>query len=512
MNARSFLPYVLIAIVGFALYFPVIFFGYTYLDDNVLILQRKEFLTDLSNLPRAFTEDVFHQPSGGSYYRPLLTLSFMFDARLGGSAPFFYHLTNLLLHLLAACLVFALLMKLQFRRELSLLASLFFTVHPVLAQAAAWLPGRNDSLLAVFVLASFLCFLTYIKERRWPYLLGHLFFFLAALLTKETAVVLPIIIILYAYLFRARLQGMLRLAAGWGLVIVPWFLLRRSVLGASIGAADFDVVRSLATNLLAVLPYIGKIVFPVNLSVLPILRDLPLIWGLVAIALAGAGLLFSKNKRPGFIIFGIAWLLLFLLPSFIRSASAVADFSEHRIYLSLIGFILVCLEIDLIKTFDTKKPAHLAAAGIVLLVFSAITFRHEENFRNRLSFWKNAAETSPNYAFNHNNLGAMYFLDGEMEKAEREYKRALALNPAEPLTHNNLGLIYMNMGKLKEAEAEYLKELKINPLYDNALFNLGLLYARQGKLREARRLWQMTLEVNPGHNDARKYLELIDGK
>ncbi|UCD55136.1 MAG: hypothetical protein JSV93_06410, partial [Candidatus Omnitrophota bacterium] len=173
---RLLAPILLIACLGFLVYSQTLFFDFTYLDDNVLILGNRKFLSKLSNIPQAFRQDVFFSYED-AYYRPLLTISFILDAQLPFAlypspkpSPqrgegrvrgrgeqgkgFSYHLTNIVIHLLAACLLFLLLIKLKYREGLAIFFSLIFTVHPVLTQAVAWLPGRNDSLLAVFIFSS----------------------------------------------------------------------------------------------------------------------------------------------------------------------------------------------------------------------------------------------------------------------------------------------------------------------------------------------------------------------
>ena len=184
----------------------------------------------------------------------------------------------------------------------------------------------------------------------------------------------------------------------------------------------------------------------------------------------------------------------------------VADFIEHRAYLPMVGFIILILEIWPAKNLDIRKQPHLAVAASILLLFASITFIYAKNFKNRLTFWENAAKNSPHFPLVHRNLGAMYYLDGFPDKAEAEYRKALALNPREEMAHNNLGLIYMNRNMFKEAEEEYRKELEINPFYDNACFNLGLLYYKEGKLIEAAELWQRTIEINPDYLDAYRNL------
>ena len=169
---RTWRPYAWIVLVGFLLYFKAIFFGYTYLDDNNLILENIYFLHDISNIIAAFGQDVFRLISTADiYYRPLMTVSLILDAQIGGAAPFIYHFTNLLIHLLGSCLVFLLLNKIGCKRELSFVFSLIFAIHPALSQAVAWIPGRNDSLMAVFALLSFIFFIDYAERKKY----GHCF-------------------------------------------------------------------------------------------------------------------------------------------------------------------------------------------------------------------------------------------------------------------------------------------------------------------------------------------------
>jgi len=505
-------PYIIIALVGFLLYFKTLFFGFTFLDDNQLILGNFYFLRDFTNFFRAFGEDVFLSPLD-AYYRPLLTISLMIDAQLGGTAPFIYHLSNVLLHLAAACLLFRLLTKLKYRRDLSLLFALLFTVHPVLTQAVAWVPGRNDSLLAVFVLAAFSSFVDYCsgKSPQGKTLWRHLLFFALALFTKETALVLPVVCVLYYCLIlkRVRFLGGLNplLAVGWGVVTTIWFLVRRAAFTNPLETSLYDISKSVFQGLPVVVQYIGKIFFPLNLSVLATIEDTTFVYGILAIFLLVALLSVTKDRRWGRILFGLFWFLLFLLPSFARpNPDVLADFFEHRIYLSLVGTIIVVLEIGLVKALDFRKRPVQVAGALLILTFSALTFKHSGNFESRISFWEAATSSSPHHPLAHRNLGAMYYLDDRLAEAEVEYEQARTLNPAEPMVHNNLGLIYAQRGEYARAEAAYKKEMEINPSFSNTYFNLGLLYYSQDKVEEALALWQETLRRDPNYIAAYKAL------
>jgi tetratricopeptide (TPR) repeat protein len=247
------------------------------------------------------------------------------------------------------------------------------------------------------------------------------------------------------------------------------------------------MVRSLLGNLPAIIQYIGKIPLPFNLSVLPIIQDTTFVYGFIAITLLTIALFLSKNKCYNFIIFGSFWFILFLLPSFIQPNPAiVAYFIEHRIYLPIIGFIIILLETDMIKNLIAKKNSSpILGAVIVLVLLTIITFNHSKNFKNRLNFWENAVKTSPHSSLAHRNLGTMYYLEEQPDKAESKYKKSLELNPQEPMVHNNLGLVYMKKNMFKKAEEEFRKELAINPSNNNVRFNLRLLYYKQNKLKDA---------------------------
>jgi Tfp pilus assembly protein PilF len=303
--------------------------------------------------------------------------------------------------------------------------------------------------------------------------------------------------------------GRLRfLAPGWLLVSLGWYLSRKTVLAGSMPLKISDMIRSLF-DLPAVVLYVGKMLLPVNLSVLPILQDSSLIYGVVTLAIVFVLFIFTKNRRYGFILFGVSWVVLFLLPSLVFSDPSrfigVALY-EHRVYLPLIGFIILLMETDLIRNNIDIKKKGLVLGVLIIIAFSAMTFIHCRDFKNRLNFWESAVRTSPHHPLAHRNLGAMYYLEGNVDKAEPEYRKALELNPYEPMAHNNLGLIYMNKNRFKEAEQEFIKELKINPFYDNAYFNYGLLCARQGRWGQAAALWKRTLEINPDHIYAYNYL------
>jgi len=507
-------PYALIALAVFLVYFKSLFFGYTYLDDNTLVLNNPRLFTGLSGALEAFKQDAFYITHGPTaYYRPILIISFMLDAAFGKTSPFAYHLTNILIHLVMSCLVFKLFTKLVYDRPKALFCGLIFSVHPLLSQAVSWIPGRNDSLMAMFGLAAFILFLKFLETSRIKYLLMHLIFLGLALFTKESAFALIIMCGLYM-IIRGGSQAKVKLSPlflilGWLIVAGSWFFLRQAALTSPLKLSSIEMLKSVIDNAVLIIPFIGKIIFPFNLSVLPVVRDATFGYGIIAIIFMGSALLISRHARGRFIIFGTVWFVLFLAPSFAWLNPLIAgDYVlEHRIYMPMVGFLILAFETDAVKKLNFNLRKDFSLAGIIVAGLAVITIFHTTNFRDRLSFWKNAVQHSPHSPLAHNNLGAMYYLDGQLDKAQIEYEKALELHPAEAMTHNNLGLIHAARGEFKEAEEEYKKELEMNPGYDDANFNLGLLYEKMGEKEKAVELWKKTLELNPDYAGAKQKLE-----
>ncbi|MDR3583187.1 MAG: glycosyltransferase family 39 protein [Candidatus Pacebacteria bacterium] len=520
MFLESWRPYFWIALAILAVYVPTLFYGIVYLDDNVLVIRDYAFNQNLGNIFQAFCEDIFRSPAGaGSFYRPIERLTFMWDAQFGqGAIVFMSHFSNLLLHIFAICLLYKLLLKFGLGRPFSFILSLIFAVHPLTAQTVSFISGRNDSLLAIFIFPSLLFFLEYLKNPRRRYYFGHLAFFLLALFTKETAVILPVICVAYLVIFKGlrdlfvnvRRYGIL--LAGWTSGLLFWFIMRHLVLGNFIGNANYHIGLSIFQNLPALVPALGKVILPFNLSVFPILQDMTSLYGFLSLVILAGWFVSAKKKNYRWIIFGAAWFFLFIVLTLIKPAGTVADFSENRIYLPMFGFIFIFWGLGSLKflDFEKHKKKYLALGAILILIFSSVTIYRNRYYKDQLSFWKNAVATAPDYAFNYNNLGAMYFMAGNMDMAETNFKKALTLNPKEPMVHNNLGLIDASRHQDVAAKDEYQAEIAVNPSYDAVYFNLGLLYYNQGKLDVAAENWRKTLNINSGYADALYDLAQLD--
>lgn len=484
-------PFFWLIIASYLLYFKTLAFRLTYFDDNLLIQDNYWFLKDPANIVRAFRESVF-MSSDDTFYRPLLTLSLMLDAHLGGFSLAIFHLTNICLHALSAALIFALFEELSSGRKLSFFAAMVFAVHPALSQAVAWIPGRNDSLLAVFILAAFICFLRFVRTGGKGYAAAHAFFLMCALLAKETAVVaVPVFAVFLVLIARDKAAGKIwkGIAPAWLAPLLVYGVLRGTARIASEGIA----LSTFRDACFVLVQYLGKSLLPFNLSVYPIARDTTLVYGLAAIAIIALAARLMPPRRPRVFVFGFIWFLLFLAPPFVLLNGCRL---EHRLYLPVIGLFIALAELDAARVTRSTRVAGAAAVAVIAL-FVGINFAHTDKFMDGLTFWKSAVSSSPHSSIAHNQLALRYGERGESREAVRELIKAVEIASGNVNAHINLGIAFTDIGAYDEAEKALAFAEQLKPGNELILYNYGLLRYRQGRTDEARAAWETAFAKNP---------------
>jgi len=545
IRQQRLFPYLLIALLASAIYSQTLFFDFSNHDDVELLVEKADFLKDPANILKAFATDVVwgHQ---NIYYRPVLTLSFMADTLIGGANPFIFHLGNILIHLLACCLLYLFLEIIKTEKTAALATSLLFAIHPVLIQAVAWIPGRNDSLLTVFILLSFIFYLRYWREGslKWAWL--HVLAFFLALLTKETALLLPVLLISHSLLQRENGKKLFDKkiflsATGWITAAAVYLLLRASALNGQAGVGNARM-NTLKESLIGFLSYIGKIFLPINLSGDPIPADLPMTYGIVGLVLLMAVIFYLKIKNKKLFLFGLFWFLLFLTPTFLGNTT-YAIFAEHRLYLPLAGFAVMLLQLspDRLGRFSLRLSR--LALGLLFVFFAGINLCYSRTFRDGIAHWERTVKVSPHSYVAHTILGRSYATAGKIDLAEKELITAFKINPrhytayndlcllylqkgeyqkAEKLAldllnrepgnagmHNTLGLVYLNAGRPDLAEPEFLRSVELEADQAEAADNLGYLYLKKGDWARAERYLLQAHQISPGDSKNLYHLSFL---
>ncbi|MBC8133517.1 MAG: tetratricopeptide repeat protein [Deltaproteobacteria bacterium] len=494
-----------------------------------MIADNQALLSGSIGLRESFARPYF--PAAGRdhiYYRPLVNASYAADAAWTATDPLGYHVTNILLHALASALVFFLLRRMLPQQEGALFGALLFAVHPALTATAAWIPGRNDSLLAVFALSSWLFLLAAVPapadgtasdskagaasnsiSNAILTRLGHLTAWLCALFTKETALVLPVVYVVHLlWLERRPWRAVARpwLLGGWIGAGALYFVARRAVAlgsgdggnggGGAFGATDAERVFS---NLPLLVSSLGKLLLPIHLSVLATPQDSWLWPGFFALGALLLALFFISDRRR--VVFGVGCVVAFLAPSLPASNLLVL---ENRLYLPGVGISLAIA--DVAGRLSWPPRVKVAVAGAIVALLALVSFSYSDDFRDRLSFAQAAVRQSPHSSLAHRNLGITYQIAGDTVRARREYEAALTQDAAEPIVHNNLGVIFMATGNLTDAERELRQELSFNPRYAQAHHNLALVLTATNRLDEAVKHWEHSLSLNPTDTEALRAL------
>jgi len=520
------LQLIVINVFVFLMYARTISYEYIGLDDTTLIESNYKFIKNLNNIPEAFKHHVMYVNKNfdkeKDYYRPMLTLSFMLDANIAGNTkPRWYHFANLLYHLTACLLLFTLLNKLKVNSIAAFLLTLLFAVHPVVDQAVAWIPGRNDILLGIFVLSSFIYLLNYLETKNNKDLVWHSVFFGCALFTKENGIVLPVLFLFYLkFISKEDFKALWhKFGIGYAAFILPWFFLRKMALAGSITDNGMHAALSnLLNNAPFMLQYIGKAILPFNLSVMCMIEDVNYLQVIVAIVLIAAMIFFSKNKRGSFIIFGITWFVIFLAPSF---SARLVEGLEHRLYVPIIGFIILAAETDWMKnlTKDNKKLWIVPAGYILVLLF--ITNSRLEIFKNQFNFNLSAMQTSQYSVVPCVNLAGDYEIANKKDQAIEMYKTAMKrdsvygiIHPSNRVSyysvlHDNLGVIYLGRQQYQEAEHEFLLGSKSGDAY--SIYHLANVYSKTDRTEQAVELWKKVIVLQPDQPDFKDvYLRLAN--
>jgi len=498
-QAPHWLAALAVAILTFAVFSPTLTYGFVY-DDHAQIVETKQ-LNSWRMIPNYFTGHVWKWKSPhekGVYYRPVFLLWLLLNQTLFGLSAPLWHLTNVLVHVLATLLLYALARELTADTLTAAVAALIFGLHPAHIESVDWASGITDPLLAVFFFASLLLFL-----RGRP--IWSLVLFSIALLEKETAIVLPAIVLLYAWLFR---KDSWRAAAPYFSVALLYLGLRLAVMKELTAVlAPVPWATMLRTWPLLVFSYLKHLVWPSGLSLFYDFRLVEsaasrnFVEPVVTVLVVGAALcLFAWRSR----IVAFAAVLLFvpLLPALnLRTFFEIELFHDRYLYLPLAGFALLA------ALAVRQIPREGIQYVLVFLVGAGLAFGtvvEGRPWQENLTLFERGIEIAPNNAIAYEGKGTSLLLRGSVAEAIPCYRKALELNANMPESLYSLGRAYYELNMFPEAET-YL-ERAANTGWHPAMSALyyGMAKYKQGDLNTAERAIRFALQ-NRGPDDYREY-------
>ena len=162
-----------------------------------------------ANTRLIFTEDYWYPTAVAGLYRPLTTLTYLFNYAILGSGeqPGSYHSFNLALHLGNALMLYALALTLFGSLRPAFLTAALFAAHPIAVESVTNIVGRSDMLAAASILGGLLLYIRGTRAHGWrrvAWLTGMMLVNLAGVFCKESAVALIGVLLIYDIAFRVE--------------------------------------------------------------------------------------------------------------------------------------------------------------------------------------------------------------------------------------------------------------------------------------------------------------------
>jgi protein O-mannosyl-transferase len=506
--------------VAFLIYSRSLFCGFE--GDDFLQIVNNRQVQSWEYLPKLLGSNLWSQLSDrpGQFYRPIFSVWLLLLHTCGGLAPWFWHLSSILLHVAATWLVFRICRRLTENDAAAAAAAAIFAVHPIHVDAVSWVSASCELLFAISALAAMLALLDpplldtdprQDKDKKngraedgrnnllCPPVWLSAVWFGAGLFAKETGIVMLAILPAIAWIqLKERVAGSQRLwraAFPYGVVTagylaVRWAVMRR-VRGATAEHSWANVVFSAPSILLF---YLKKLFFPWNLGgtyVNPLAASpTTLFWLQLSAVVVGAAVIAWLAIRYRS-LFGLAAALIVIpvLPALavIRIYQQGAMTNDRYLYLPSAGAsLLVALTVQ--KVWSLERPAKVMAIVVVSLVFmtfSVVTISQQKYYQDDIAFYSRVIEVSPSDAFAMGQLGNVYLDQGRQDLALEQFQRASQIAPDDQKVKSFLARGLFAAGKYSEAET-VLKGLLQSPQLTPAW-------------RESMLLWLANVEISLGN-------------
>ncbi len=504
----NFLKALLIIIAGWCVFLPVLHGGWIW--DDIVYIPQNPMMADPARLWK-----IWFQPGSFIEYYPIEQTVQWAQWELFHYDTLGYHVTNIVLHLVSALLVWKLLSKLGLR--LAWLGGLIFAIHPAMVESVAWMSELKNTLSLPPFLLAVCAYIDYDNRgRRSDYFLA-LGLFLVAMLCKISMALFPLVILLYAWWKRDRI--------GWSdlKAAAPFFIISM-VLGITTILAgiwyrpthhmppDHVEVGGLLARLdligLLTVWYFYQVICPVTHSFFypKWTVNPPSPWQFLPWPILAGIIYVLWIKRCDWgrhALLGLGFFLINLAPFLGLTAPSYMGFTwamDHFLYLPIIG--LIGLAVAGLEQIDQQisQVAHRGGIALIVIVMGGLAItshRYAGTFANEATLWAHTVECDPGSEVAQEDLGSALVKEGQFEKAIEHFNRASQLNPRDGEVENNLGQALAQSGRLSESMEAFNAALKINANDAGSHANRGHLWQIMGDHDQAIADLTRAIELNP---------------
>ncbi|MCC6160394.1 MAG: tetratricopeptide repeat protein [Deltaproteobacteria bacterium] len=534
-------------------------------DLNLIVLDHQ--IRSFSFIKDVFTRDFFGFQDNArkyGYYRPLITISYMVDYKLWKLDPAGYHATNVLTHIIATSFVFLIFLRIFGGKPLGpTIGALLFAVHPIHTESVTWISGRTDTICAQFFFIALWAFMVFadrfasargihpegappstglkIHKTRW--LVGSCVAFLLALLSKEMAIFLPLVLLLYVFVFHTgfswrRILPFLPIIGVYILVVAGYSLYRYYVIEFSTQAKDpWGVVTTVISFIWTVGYYLAKMAWPVyqtgyiqNELVTSVFSPKVLVSLGVIGALVWAAWTTLRTDRA------VSFSILFLLSSFgplsnfirISGPKDMGFMTAERFayvpsapFLILVGVVAARLmgrafALASDRAWGTRAQRAVAVALVAAMTagYGFLCVERNKKWYDNEVFFQDCLAKATSAPLLYMMLGNIYSMSGKYDEAERMLRTAIEyLSPRdreEPTwIYSDLAGVYAKQGQYDKA-LEMMKLASRGHMHNSAVeFNTGEIYRMMGDEEKAIDYYQRSLKIDRSNVKAMEQAGLV---
>jgi cytochrome c-type biogenesis protein CcmH/NrfG len=453
-------------------------------------------------------------------WHPLTTISHMLDCQVYGLRAGWHHFTNVLLHTIAAILLFTALERMTGAFWRSAFVAAVFAIHPLRVESVAWIAERKDVLSGVFFMLTLLAYLYYSRSPRITRYLVVAFVLACGLMSKPMLVTLPFVLLLLDYWPLDRIKGQvwkrilekIPLIALSAASSMATFLAQKGAVGWT---EELPIMERINNAVVSYVLYIWQMLWPVNLAVFyphpeNRLRLWEIISSLLLLSCVTAVAITLRKQRP-YLITGWLWYLGMLVPVIGLVQVGWQGRADRYTYLPQIGLYIALTWVvaDLTRSGRHRRTILSATGLLIIVLLSWRAWVQTAYWRDSETLFNHALAVTTNNDVAENNLGIVYLRQGNVDQAIALLQAAVDLRPDNSPAHENLAKALLQKGKISDALIHYRKLLELQP--DNIEVHniVGTVLVQQGHPMEAIDEWQKVLTIQPDNGNAMSNLAWV---
>ena len=436
--------------------------------------------------------------SHASLWHPLTTLSHMADCQIFGLKPGGHHFANVVLHNIAAVLLFLVFRAMTGSSWRCAFVAAIFAIHPMRVESVAWIAERKDVLSGVFFMLTLGAYLRYARVPSLSRYVTMSILLACGLMSKATFVTVPLVLLLLDYWPLQRASDF----RAWRRMIIEKIPLFALSAAASVATMFAQTVTMASLEQLPLLPrlknaavsfivYLRQMFWPTDLAVFyPHPHDQLNIWiVLMAAALIIAITLVAivvRQKHPAVFV-GWFWYLLLLAPVIGIVQAGLQARADRFTYLPHIGItmLLTWTCADLTQRWRNRRVVLTSIATFAIVVSIVLAYQQTTYWRDSVTLWERALAVTSNNQTAHQNLAAALWTKGRIADSNQHARAAAIVHarttlkdyPYDVPTHNDLGVLLVQSGDVRAGIEQWETSLQIDPDDGNALNNLAWVLA-----------------------------------